>query len=72
MERLINVSVFKLFIQWPSEVYIIQARRFNVNCTVVSSKLGFLKDKYCLNLKGTEEEIEKFIDYLKFEDFKIE
>ena len=71
MKRLISVSAFEFSTKWPSRTYIDEYYRFHLKCTIISSKIGFFKDKYLLNLEGTEENIQMFIDYLKFEGFKF-
>lgn len=71
MKRLVNVSAFEISTKWPSRSYINKYYKFNVNCTIVSSNIGLLKDKYLLKLKGTEENIQMFLDYLKHEGFRI-
>ena len=72
MKRLVSVSAFEFSTKWPSRSYINKHYRFNVNCTVVSKDIGLLKDKYLLELEGTEENIQMFLDYLKHEGFKIQ
>ena len=72
MKRLISVSAFEFSTKWPSRSYINTHYRFNVNCTVVSSDIGILKDKYLLKSEGTKENIQMFLDYLKHEGFKIQ
>ena len=71
MKRLVSVSVFEFSTQWPSLAYITKDYMFNIKCTIVSSDMRILQDKYLLKLEGSEEDIQKFLDYLKYEGFKI-
>ena len=71
MERLVKVSVFEFATKYSSNYYIYKATEYDVKCTVVDRNMGLLKDKYLLKLKGTAENIQNFLDYLKYEGFKI-
>ena len=57
---------------WPSGNYILNYEKFNIKCIICDENLGFFKDKYKLNLKGTRENINSFISYLRMNGFKIE
>lgn len=72
MKRLVNISVSTFSTKWPSSDYIDEYDRFNIDCTEVSENIGVFKDKYLLKLEGTKENIQMFLDYLKFEGFKIQ
>lgn len=71
MRRLVSVSAFEFSTKWPSGNYIYNYDRFNIKCTVESKNIGLLRDKYILKLEGTEENIQMFLDYLKYEGFRI-
>lgn len=71
MKRLISVSVCDFFTTWPSSTYISNYRDYHIKCNVVSSDIGVFKDKYLLELEGTVENIQNFLEYLKYEGFKI-
>lgn len=71
MKRLVSVSASEFSTKWPSGDYISKHKKFNVKCTVVSEDIGLLKDKYLLELKGKEENIQMFLNYLKHKGFKI-
>lgn len=71
MKRLVSVSAFEFSITWPSYTYLYKDYRYDVKCTVLRRNLGLLKDSYLLELKGKEENIQMFLDYLKYEGFKI-
>lgn len=71
MKRLVKVSVGEFATKWPSIHYINKAYFYNVDCIIVSRDLGIFKDKYILELSGTEENIQMFLQRLKLERFKI-
>ena len=71
MKRLVSVSAFDFSIKWPSYTYFNYSYKYNISCTILSRKLGLLKDSYLLELNGKEEDIQMFLDYLKYEGFKI-
>ena len=71
MKRLVGVSAFEFSTKWPSYTYINKDYMYNVKCTVLRRNLGLLKDSYLLELNGKEEDIQMFLDYLKYEGFRI-
>lgn len=71
MKRLISVSVYDFSIPFASRYYITKYYNFNLECTIMSRDLGLIRDRYLLQLVGSEENIQMFIDYLKHEGFKI-
>ena len=71
MKRLISVSASDLVIKYTSRYYISFAHKYDVNCTIVRQKPGFIIDKYLLQLEGSEENIQNFIEYLKYEGFRV-
>lgn len=71
MKRLVCVSAFEFSITWPSGIYILNYDDYNINCRIVDENSGFLIDKYILELDGRSEDIQMFLDYLKFSGFKI-
>lgn len=71
MKRLVSVSAFELFITWPSFSYILNSHNYNINCRIIDENLGLLVDKYLLELEGEAEDIQMFLDYLKYSGFKI-
>lgn len=71
MKRVVGVSARELATKWPSSKYIYDYRKFNIECKVLGENRGFFKDKYTLQLEGTSENIQLFIDYLLCEGFKI-
>ncbi len=70
MKRLVSVSV-AFYSIIPISSYINKYHEFSIRCTIVKKDIGILKDKYLLKLEGTEDDIQMFIDYLKYEGFKI-
>ena len=71
MKRFIKVSVRDFSTPRASWYYIDNARDFNIKCTIVDKRLGFFKDCYILKVEGHNENIQKFLEYLKFKKFKI-
>lgn len=71
MKRVIGVSAREFATKWPSRNYISDYHKFNIECKVLNENIGFFKDKYTLQLEGTAENIQLFIDYLRCEGFKI-
>lgn len=71
MKRLVSVSASDIFIKYASGYYISRHYSFNVACNVISQEIGLFRDKYLLQLSGTEEDIQMFVAYLKHEGFKI-
>lgn len=71
MKRLISVSAFEFSTKWPSSTYISNHSDYYIRCNVVSKDMGVFKDKYLLELEGSVENIQNFLEYLKYEGFKI-
>ena len=71
MKRLVKVSVSDLLKTYTSSSYIDEYSDYNIKCTVVSQNYGILKDTYILRLEGDAENIQMFLDYLKYEKFRI-
>lgn len=71
MKRLIKVSVSDFVTTYPSRHYINRHSNYNIKCTVRNRNLGLLKDSYILELEGDSDNIQMFIDYLRYNKFKI-
>ena len=71
MERIIKVSAFEFAIAQSSSYYVHKYDEYGLKGNVVDSNRGILWDKYVLRLKGSDENIQLFLDYLKSVGFKI-
>ena len=71
MKRMVSVSASGFSITWPSSFYVNKYNEYGLSCKIKGKKLGLLKDKYLLELEGSEEDIKLFLGFLKFEGFKI-
>lgn len=71
MKRVVGVSVRTFATKWPSGTYIFDHHKFNIECEILAQNIGFFEDKYTLQLEGTAENIQLFIDYLRCEGFKF-
>lgn len=71
MKKFVKVTVRHLKLTWPSSNYIYDYRKFNINCEILDEDLGFFKHTYKLCLKGTEDNINSFLSYLRMECFEI-
>ena len=71
MKKLANVSVGKFSTVYGSYYYTQQYDDFNISCTILKRKLGTFTDTYLLGLEGSSANIQMFLEYLKFNKFKI-
>lgn len=71
MRRIVKVSLFEFTSKWPSRTYINKYHDYGIKCSILSSDLGILWDKYVLRLEGSVENMELYLNYLKCEGFKI-
>ena len=71
MKRIIKASINSFLANNPSWYYIEKDSQYDVECTVLNRDLGYFKDKFVLELKGTAENVQLFLDYLRCSGFKI-
>lgn len=71
MKRIVSVSAWEFSTKCPSYNYVSKADNFGVKSTIMSKNLGLIFDRYALQLEGSEENVQMFLDYLKCEGFKI-
>ncbi len=71
MKKIVRVSVFEFALQWRSSHYINRYSDYDLKCNILSRDLGVFWDKYVLQLEGSPDNIQLFLDYLKCEKFKI-
>lgn len=71
MQCLVNVLTYDFSISCPSRCYIDYYKEYNITCRIVTCDLGIFRDKYLLELDGSQDNIEGFLDFLKQQRFKI-
>lgn len=71
MKRLVSVSASYFSTKNPSICHIYNYDEYNIDCSIESQDLENFKDKYLLLLDGSAENIQMFLEYLKYNGFKI-
>ena len=71
MKRLVNVSESEFSTKWPMGHYLGWQPEYNVHCYIEKRDIGVFHSKYLLEVEGTEENIQMYIEHLKYIGFKI-
>ena len=71
MERVIEVSIFSLPLTQPSTLYVSSCIEYAVEANILSRDIGVLWDTYVLKLRGTDKNIQSYLEHLQDIGFKI-
>lgn len=71
MKRLVNVSENEFSAKWPMENYIGWQPQYDIHCYVIRREVGIFYTRYLLRVEGKEENIQMYIEHLKYVGFKI-